>query len=175
MNAVRVCCAIGLIVGSCRGGSPSDEEPPDTPEGGQSNDPGSIGTGGARASGAAGEVSAGGNDLVQGGSGPCDDETRAWPYIPDMTAEGVNGTRVTLLRSTPTPRVGNHSWSLAITDAAGDPVVGATVRVTPFMPEHRHGSPLVAVVQDQGDGAYEAFPRRVHDDRLLANHGEGRH
>jgi YtkA-like len=173
MARLRACCAFALVVGSCSGAPAASGEAPDVAragEGGLADDvagigPGGTATGGASPGDAAGGASpgdAGGESSEsQGGSahagaGPCENETRAEPYAAGVTAEDADGTRVTLTESVPAPRVGNHTWTLTVTDATGEPVVGATLRVTPFMPEHRHGSPLVAVVEDEGEGVYRA-------------------
>jgi hypothetical protein len=57
-----------------------------------------------------------------------------------------------------TPAVGQNAMIVTLTDEAGDPVVGATVTVDPQMPSMGHGSSEVAVVADNGDGTYRAFP-----------------
>jgi hypothetical protein len=48
-----------------------------------------------------------------------------------------------------------HRWRLAITDAAGQPVRGASIEVTGGMPEHDHGLPTAPrVTRPLGDGVY---------------------
>jgi nitrogen fixation protein FixH len=56
------------------------------------------------------------------------------------------------------PRIGRNALHLQVTDAAGDPVEGARVKVRPFMPIHGHGSTETPVVTDHGGGAYTAEP-----------------
>jgi hypothetical protein len=93
-----------------------------------------------------------------GGATPCAEETRATPYSPAMIIESETGFRVTLIESAPAPRVGSSAWSLEVRDPDGKPVEGASLRVTPFMPDHRHGSTLTPVVDEAGDGSYVADP-----------------
>jgi YtkA-like len=163
MSKIRLCCALALVLGACSTTSDRDDPSALAASAGESGR-------GSAASGAGGEageahVEAGGASGAAGAAGAtaddigtCADEVRARPYAEGLVAEGEGGMLLTLERSSPTPRVGSHRWALHISDAAGEPVVGAKVRVAPFMPDHGHGSPLVAVVDELGDGAYEAFP-----------------
>jgi YtkA-like len=108
------------------------------------------------------------DDLAFGGAGAaaggfasiaCADETRAVPYEAGLElASEELGLRLTLLESRPSPRVGNLRWTLQVLDAEGETVNGATVKVSPFMPDHHHGSPLVPTVDESGDGVYVASP-----------------
>jgi hypothetical protein len=104
--------------------------------------------------GASGEAGA----RNEGGAAACSDNPLVVEYGPDLAVQSPNGMTVTLTRSAPRPGVGNHTWSFVVVSPEGEAVEGATVRVTPFMPEHRHGSPLTAVVEELGEGAYEAYP-----------------
>lgn len=56
------------------------------------------------------------------------------------------------------PDKGNNSWTLAVTDAGGAPVTDATVIVTPFMPEHNHGTNPETVATTASDGQYLTEP-----------------
>lgn len=47
----------------------------------------------------------------------------------------------------------DNVWTLRLRDAAGDPLTGAELRVSPYMPAHQHGSAEV-VVDELGDGGY---------------------
>ncbi len=179
MSKIRFCCALALVLGAC--GTTSDKDDPtalaaNAGESGRGSAAGGAGgeageahveAGGASdAAGAAGATTAAGAATAAAGAagtaagdtGTCADDARAQPYADGMMAEGDGGMLLTLERSSPTPRVGSNRWALHISDAAGEPVLGAKVRVTPFMPDHGHGSPLVAAVDELGDGAYEAFP-----------------
>lgn len=74
--------------------------------------------------------------------------------------DGGEGTTLTLAAviESGTPAVGQNAMIVTITDEAGDAIVGATVTVDPQMPSMGHGSSEVAVVTDNGDGTYRAFP-----------------
>jgi len=45
-----------------------------------------------------------------------------------------------------------------VTGASGEPVAGASVALTAFMPVHGHASPKVALSADEGDGSYLLAP-----------------
>lgn len=125
-------------------------------EGGVSPGVGASGEGGAAN---AVVIAAGAASLEgEGGAAPCRNNPAVIEYEPDLTVASPNGMTVRLERSAPLPGVGNHTWFFQVSSPGGVPVVGADIRVTPFMPEHRHGSPLTAVVAEQGEGAYEAYP-----------------
>jgi hypothetical protein len=89
----------------------------------------------------------------------CMVEDRDDTFWAGMTKSGAGGVEVTLVSSTPAPPIrGDNSWTLAIR-RDGEPVVGAAVEITPFMPDHRHGTPISPVVTP-GDsaGQYQAAP-----------------
>src|SRR5438128_2494840 len=44
------------------------------------------------------------------------------------------------------PAKGTNELTIEVLDSAGNPVDGATVTVTPFMPDHGHGSAVVPIV-----------------------------
>jgi hypothetical protein len=53
------------------------------------------------------------------------------------------------------PAVGDHEADLTLVDGAGDPLEGAEVQVTPFMPAHGHGSNEVDATESKS-GRYVA-------------------
>jgi hypothetical protein len=55
------------------------------------------------------------------------------------------------------PGFGSNVWTLRVLDADGEPMAGAVVHATPYMPAHTHGSAEV-VVEDQGNGEYRLSP-----------------
>lgn len=117
-----------------------------TAEGGAPGEPTSGGAGAGAAAGGFGSIA-------------CADETRAVAYQAglELVSEEL-GLRLTLLESRPGPRVGNLRWTLQVLDAEGTPVTGATVKVSPFMPDHHHGSPLIPTIKESGEGVYVAAP-----------------
>lgn len=98
-----------------------------------------------------------------GGSSPqemmaaCQDDPRADAYVPGLKKTGKSGLfQAELTAADPAPPDrGDNAWTVRLTDAAGQPVVGATIEAKPFMPDHGHGStPMFGTVTDQGDGTY---------------------
>ena len=56
-----------------------------------------------------------------------------------------------------------HSWVLHITNAAGNPVVGATIEANGGMPAHNHGLPTrPRVTEELGGGDYRLDGLRFH-------------
>jgi hypothetical protein len=83
------------------------------------------------------------------------------PYAAGMHVASAAGTfGVKLLDSVPGPPVkGNNSWTIEIDDAAsGAPVDGLQVSVTPWMPDHGHGTQPVVVSAVGGPGQYGLMP-----------------
>lgn len=60
------------------------------------------------------------------------------------------------------PQKGDNIWTLAIKNSSGAAQPAATVTVTPFMPDHGHGSPIRAEVSElaapAGGGQYRVSP-----------------
>jgi hypothetical protein len=66
---------------------------------------------------------------------------------------------VTILDTVPAlASAGDNRWHVRITDTTGEPVAGASVALTAFMPVHGHASPKVALSEDEGDGSYLLAP-----------------
>ncbi|MBX3181738.1 MAG: FixH family protein [Polyangiaceae bacterium] len=71
--------------------------------------------------------------------------------------------RVTLLDADPAPPARyDNRWTLAVEDAASSPVLGATLRVNPDMPEHGHGVLRPVIVAELGDGRYQLDDVYLH-------------
>lgn len=91
----------------------------------------------------------------------CADEPRADTYVANLSKEGEAGRlEMVLVSSDPAPPAkGDNSWLVEIVDADGQPVSGATITLTPFMPDHAHGTPIdVVVTPGAEDGMYDAAP-----------------
>jgi len=78
----------------------------------------------------------------------------------DVYAAGMSkpagALTVKLVEAVPGPPIkGMNVIRLDVRDAAGAPVDGATITVTPFMPDHAHGSARKTVVKPAGGGIYE--------------------
>ena len=81
-------------------------------------------------------------------------------FEPGMTQLAEPGDlTVELTRAEPSPPVvrKDNVWWLKLTDANGEPLSGATLLASPYMPKHQHGSAEV-VVEDLGEGEYRLSP-----------------
>lgn len=87
----------------------------------------------------------------------CDQDPRVAAYAAGMGVASDSGAlHVTLIAADPAPPVkGPNTWKVRLTDAAGQPVSGASVDVKPFMPDHGHGSSTKPTVTPGADGAYD--------------------
>src|SRR5689334_22806698 len=60
------------------------------------------------------------------------------------------------------PGFNNNTWVIQVnamtSGVVGAPVTGATVTVTPFMPDHQHGTQIRAVVTAMPGGQYQLAP-----------------
>jgi len=89
-----------------------------------------------------------------GGKGACATDSRKDIYTAGLSKQGT-GLTVKVMDATPAPpSKGTNVMTFQVLDAAGKGVTGATVAVTPFMPDHGHGSAVVPIVKDAGDGKY---------------------
>ena len=78
---------------------------------------------------------------------------------PDATVTSDSGALAIALWWSPVqPTVGYDASQLAITDASGAPVAGATVTIVPFMPAHGHGASVLPTVTESSPGVYVATP-----------------
>ncbi|AKV03030.1 hypothetical protein AKJ09_09693 [Labilithrix luteola] len=85
----------------------------------------------------------------------CDQDNRKDVYAQGMSKQGTSFT-VRVLDATPAPPAkGTNTMTIQIVDLAGAPIDDAVVGVTPFMPDHAHGSAVKPVVTPAGsDGKY---------------------
>jgi hypothetical protein len=102
----------------------------------------------------------------QTGSNPVD------TYMPGLTKQGTNadgssaGLKFVLVGTSPSPpgdgtgSAGTNTWTVKVEDASGQPVKDAVVSLPsdaspygdPWMPVHRHGSSILPMVTNNGDG-----------------------
>jgi len=85
-------------------------------------------------------------------------------YADSIMKMGVDGNvHVMIMSANPAPPdVGDNTWMLRIVDMDDNPIDGATVTVTPFMPAHGHGtSPADFKATFSEDGTYEAGPFKL--------------
>lgn len=86
-------------------------------------------------------------------TGSCASETRDDTYVAGLEKTSASGKlRVSLLDASPAPpQKGDNVWTIAVRDAADAPIDGATITMTPFMPDHGHGSAVTPVVTPAGE------------------------
>jgi hypothetical protein len=103
-------------------------------------------------------VSEGATDagVTDSGASSCEGLANLQQYEPGLVASGTGAWVVNLLESEPAaPSVGINQWLLEVTNADGEALQDAAVRVVPYMPEHHHGSPLSPAVLELGEGQYQ--------------------
>jgi hypothetical protein len=94
----------------------------------------------------------------------CAAETRADTFTVGLPKTGQGGMlEFKLMTADPAPPArGDNTWNIQInamtSGVVGNGVAGGSLSVTPFMPDHAHGSPIQVVVTDKGGGAYELSP-----------------
>lgn len=98
-----------------------------------------------------------GGDHDHPGEATCSEETRDDTYVAGLSKTGESGTVTFALDADPAPPAkGDNTWTLTITEGSA-PAAG-TLTVTPFMPDHGHGTPIEVEVTDNGDGTHTATP-----------------
>src|SRR2546421_9244784 len=66
-------------------------------------------------------------------------------------AGASNLLKLTLMSFDPTPpHKGNNSWTVRVTDAQGGAQAGATMQITTWMPDHKHGSTVKPAASPAG-------------------------
>ena len=94
----------------------------------------------------------------------CAAETRADTFVVGLDKQGEAGKLdFKLVTAFPAPPTrGDNTWRLQISamtsGVVGSGVSGASLAVTPFMPDHQHGSPVQVAITDMGSGAYVLAP-----------------
>ena len=84
----------------------------------------------------------------------CAADTRKDIYTAGL-AKPAGTLSVKLLDSDPGPPIkGTNTMMLEVLDPGGQPVDGATITVTPWMPDHGHGSAVKPAVTALGGGKY---------------------
>jgi hypothetical protein len=89
----------------------------------------------------------------------CDSETRDDVYAPGLAKTGPAGYVVRMIESIPAPPArGNNEWTLEVLAPAGPGQPGLGLTAVPFMPDHGHGTTIVAEDTDLGAGRYRLTP-----------------
>jgi hypothetical protein len=101
------------------------------------------------------------------GSGEVDCSTQsADTFHPMLEKQGANGSidfQLVSIDPAPNPARGDNTWVVQLNQMAsgvpGNPMDGATLHVTPFMPAHQHGTPVEVEITPAGQpGQYTLSP-----------------
>jgi hypothetical protein len=84
----------------------------------------------------------------------CAMETRAVPYVANLSRPSVSGAfTAVLVESDPGPPIkGTNAWTVKILDGNGAPQDGLTITGAANMPDHRHPTTVKPVVTPAGGG-----------------------
>lgn len=88
--------------------------------------------------------------------GPCDEETRNDVVAPGLLADSNTEDLVVELveANEAPPIVGDNEWVIELRDGAGAAVEACVPTVTPWMPDHNHGTTADPEVTEEGGGRY---------------------
>jgi hypothetical protein len=115
------------------------------------------------------------------GDSSCVEEDRADEFMVGLAKSGASVT-VSFVSADPAPPVrGDNTWVVAVSDASG-PLADAQIsEVTPFMPDHGHGTAVSAVVSaTDSPGEFEIAPINLYmvglwEVTLAIDVGDGTH
>jgi len=97
-----------------------------------------------------------GTSGTSGTTGACATDTRKDIYTAGLAKQTSGALSVKLMEATPAPPAKqSNALTFQLTDAAGKPVDDATLSVTPFMPDHGHGSSVKPTITPKGGGTYD--------------------
>jgi hypothetical protein len=97
-----------------------------------------------------------GTSSTSGTASACATDTRKDVYTAGLAKQTSGALSVKLMQASPAPPAKqSNALTFQVTDAAGKPVDGATLSVTPFMPDHGHGSSVKPTVTPMGGGTYD--------------------
>jgi hypothetical protein len=89
----------------------------------------------------------------------CDEDTRDEAYVAGIAKIGTASYTIAINDSLPAPPAkGDNVWTIEIRDSADVPMTGLSVTTSSYMPDHGHGSPIIADVTEVGDGVYTLSP-----------------
>ena len=91
----------------------------------------------------------------------CAAEDRDDTFVVGLRKMGTSGKlSFELVEATPAPPArGDNTWVLRLTSQTAAPVTGAAMVVTPFMPDHQHGTPTTVTIEPMTDpGTYRLTP-----------------
>ena len=89
----------------------------------------------------------------------CDEDTRDEAYVAGMSKTGSANYTIAINDSLPAPPARHDNiWTIEIRDSAGAPMTGLGISTSSYMPDHGHGSPVIAEVTEVGEGVYTLNP-----------------
>ncbi len=106
-----------------------------------------------------------GNDegADDGPSNPCETEDRDDTYMLGLTKTGEQ-VKVKFVDAVPAPPARfDNTWTVEVLDMDDMPMDGMELEVTPFMPDHQHGTTVVTNVEEgAAPGQYVLDPVNLH-------------
>ena len=89
----------------------------------------------------------------------CDAETRDEEFFVGLSKTGTFVTASFVSADPAPPSRGDNTWVLSFADSEGEPLDGLDIEVSPMMPDHGHGTSIVAEVNPTGvAGEYTLAP-----------------
>jgi hypothetical protein len=99
----------------------------------------------------------GGDDGFEDDPVDCAVETRDDEFVAGMVKSGERLSFALIDAAPAPPDEGDNSWTLHVTDGE-EGVEGLALTVTPWMPDHDHGTPIAAVATEATGGDYTVAP-----------------
>jgi hypothetical protein len=89
---------------------------------------------------------------------PCEEETRAMQYSAGLSVDGDEGViTASLMDASPAPPARYvNDWTLAFSATGAQDLEGMEVEITPWMPDHGHGTAAPITIEDLGGGEFTA-------------------
>jgi len=106
---------------------------------------------------AAALAACGGDDGFEDDPVDCAAEARDDDYVAGMVKTGERWSFALVDAAPAPPDEGDNTWSLHIADGEAG-VEGLALTVTPWMPDHDHGTPIAAVATEAAGGDYTVAP-----------------
>ena len=89
----------------------------------------------------------------------CAKDTRAPKFEPQLSFSDDAGITVKLMSSEPSPpKLGDNAWTIALADASGVPIAGASLVFKQWMVDHGHPGAKNPLIKDLGGGRYSLSP-----------------
>lgn len=90
----------------------------------------------------------------------CQNDSRVDTYVANLSKTSSSGAlKVAIVSSDPAPPTRyTNTWKVRVTDGGGAPIQNPSITVTPFMPDHGHGTSIHAVATPEADGTFTITP-----------------